>query len=151
MGPHLGTWVPMGTFFRFWVPIGSPFVLQGPHFLYFILSLSFKLKSAWKVSADTIWWWQFDNSIQMAKTLCTKWWHTLSLWILKKTLNFNELTRFGQLFKYTLLGPHFCCPGSPFHKKIRSPLGPHWKIFRSPFKMGAVNMTLKHNFWLCLD
>merc|ERR1712032_1086559 len=40
VGPHLGTWVPMGTFFRFWVPIGSPFVLQGPHFLYF------KLKSA---------------------------------------------------------------------------------------------------------
>ena len=42
MGPHLGTRVPMGTFFRFWVPIGSPFFLLGPHFL------CFKLKNAWK-------------------------------------------------------------------------------------------------------
>jgi len=31
LGPHLGTRVPMRTFFRFWVPI----FFQGPHFLYF--------------------------------------------------------------------------------------------------------------------
>ena len=34
VGPHLGTRVPMGTFFRFWVPKRSPF-FQGPHYLPF--------------------------------------------------------------------------------------------------------------------
>ena len=28
MGPHLGTRVPMGTFFSLWVPIGSPWGYQ---------------------------------------------------------------------------------------------------------------------------
>ena len=32
VGPHLGTRVPMGTFFRFWVPIGSPFFFKVPIF-----------------------------------------------------------------------------------------------------------------------
>ena len=31
-GPHLGTWVAMGTSFRFWVPIGSPFFFKVPIF-----------------------------------------------------------------------------------------------------------------------
>ena len=32
VGPHLGTRVPMGTFFSFWVPIGSTFFFKVPIF-----------------------------------------------------------------------------------------------------------------------
>ena len=45
---------------------------------------------------------------------------------LKKTLYFNELTRFGQFVKYMLFGSPFLLSrvsiGSPFHSK----LDPHW-------------------------
>ena len=48
VGPHLGTRVPMGTFFSFWVPKRSPFSFQGPHFPYF------RLKNALKVTAAIV-------------------------------------------------------------------------------------------------
>ena len=48
VGPHLGTRVPMGTFFSFWVPKRSPFSFQGPHFPYF------RLKNALKVRATIV-------------------------------------------------------------------------------------------------
>ena len=46
VGPHLGTRVPMGTFFSFWVPKRSPFSFQGPHFPYFRLKNALKVRAA---------------------------------------------------------------------------------------------------------
>ena len=44
----VATWVPMGTLFSCWVPIGSPFLFQGPHFLYL------GLRDACKFNGDSI-------------------------------------------------------------------------------------------------
>ena len=34
MGPHLGTWIPMGTFFSLWSPLGLHWIPFGPHVLF---------------------------------------------------------------------------------------------------------------------
>ena len=67
----------------------------------------------------------------------------------KKSLYFNELARFGQFIKYTLFrspfSPHLVPISAaesphlvPISLKIRSPFGPHFEKFGSPFHVGAV-------------
>ena len=66
-----------------------------------------------------------------------------------KSLYFNKLARFGQFIKYTLLrsplsphlvpisaaeGPHLV----PISLEMKSPFGPHFEFFLSPFHVGAV-------------
>ena len=127
VGPHLGTRVPMGTFFRFWVPIGSPFFFKVPIFS----------NSGLRTRENSV---QPPSNVDHLIIQCK--WHkhcalnedTLCLceyfFVKRKTRFFNELACFGQFWNIRFLGPHFCCRGSPF--------GPHftqnWVPIRSPLK-----------------
>jgi len=125
VGPHLGTRVPMGTFFSFWVPKRSPFSFQGPHFPYFGLMNALTVRAANVYEMLTIWIRVMTKLVWMNIMPVCQWnWICEDLFHNFVPLYFKKFACFDQFSKIRFLGPHFCWQ--------RSPLGPHLTQNRVP-------------------
>ena len=137
MDSHLGDRVPMGTFSVFWVPIGSPFLFQGPHFLYL------GLRKAWKVNAA-------NNLINCDNTPSTNESHACLSVSEHFPLLLNALFQWISLFRSILQTFAFWVPillprvpiWSPFHWN----LGPH----RIPI-LKKVGPHANWEQWICTN
>ena len=130
----VATWVPMGTLFSCWVPIGSPFLFQGPHFLYL------GLRDACKFNGDSIssqCLINCDNTNESHACLSVK--SVLLQYIpppFKGFISINYLV----LLNFTnicFLGPHSAAEGPHFTK--------NWVPNGSPFWQSWVPMACGHS------
>ena len=128
----------MGTLFSCWVPIGSPFLFQGPHFLYL------GLRDACKFNGDSIssqCLINCDNTNESHACLSVK--SVLLQYIpppFKGFISINYLV----LLNFTnicFLGPHSAAEGPhlvPISLKIGSPMGPLFDNLGSQWHVATV-------------
>ena len=139
----VATWVPMGTLFSCWVPIGSPFLFQGPHFLYL------GLRDACKFNGDSIssqCLINCDNTNESHACLSVK--SVLLQYIppppFKGFISMNYLVSLN-FANICFLGPHSAAEGPhlvPISLKIGSPLGPHFVKLGSRWHVATVQQAI---------
>ena len=131
----MATWVPMGTLFSCWVPIGSPFLFQGPHFLYL------GLRDACKFNGDSIssqCLINCDNTNESHACLSVK--SVLLQYIPPPPLeaSFQLITLFCSILQTFAFWVPILLPRVPISLKIGSPMGPLFDNLGSQWHVATV-------------